>query len=76
MDDKKLLTLLEDYYYAQRDVVLYLVWAMDDFDKGRDHHSWNNLLAWCEAKDRRNELWGRFKGDYPRALKLKEGYYP
>jgi hypothetical protein len=74
MTDIKLLVLLNDYYTAQRNVVTFMVWAMEGFEQGREHYLWNNLFYWCEAKDEREELWKRFKGQYPRAMKLKEGF--
>ena len=73
MTDIKLLDLLNDYYTAQRNVVTYLLWAMEDFERGREHYSWDNLLDWCEAKDARKDLWNKFKQKYPLALMLKEG---
>ena len=74
MTDIKLLHLLNDYYNAQRNVVTYLLWAMEDFERGREHYSWDNLLAWCEAKDARDKLLSKFKHHHPRAVMLKEGY--
>lgn len=76
MTDIKLLTLLNDYYTAQRNVVLSMIWAMEEFERDREHVSWAYLFEWCEDKDHREELWKRFKSDYPRAMMLKEGYYP
>lgn len=75
MTDIKLLALLNDYYNAQRNVVTYLLWAMEDFERGREESSWVYLFDWCEAKDDREELWKQFKHHYPRAMMLKEGYY-
>ena len=74
MTDIKLLTLLDDYYKEQLTVVYALLWAMEDFERGRIDASWAYLFEWCENKDRREELWGRFKHHYPRAMMLKEGY--
>lgn len=74
MTDIKFLALLNDYYNAQRYVILHMMWAMDEFERGREHYSWCELLDWCEAKDERDELWKRFKDDYPRAMMLKEGF--
>ena len=74
MTDIKLLNLLTVYYSAQRNVVTALMWAMEDFERGREDASWVYLFDWCEAKDDREELWGRFKHHYPRAMMLKEGY--
>lgn len=76
MTDIKLLTLLCDYYTAQQNVVNCMVWAMEDFEEGDYHGSWLKLFVWCEDKDRRAELWSKFKHNYPRAMMLKEGYYP
>lgn len=77
MTDIKLLALLNDYYTAQRNVVTSMLWAIENFERGReDIGSWLRLFYWCEAKDEREELWRRFKSDYPRAMMLKEGYYP
>lgn len=76
MTDIKLLALLNDYYTAQRNVLLSMKWAMEDFERGREQASWSWLLDWCEEKDRRAELWSKFKHNYPRAMMLKEGYYP
>lgn len=76
MTEIKLLTLLNQYYSAQLNVVTSMIWAMEDFDRKREQASWSWLLDWCEAKDEREALWKRFKSDYPRAMMLKEGYYP
>lgn len=76
MTDIQVLTLLTKYYAASRDVALFVLWAMEDFEKGKEQHSFANLFLWCEAKDEREALWKRFKSDYPRAMMLKEGYYP
>ena len=76
MTDIKLLSLLTDYYDEQLTVVYALMWAMEDFERGREDSSWAYLFEWAENKDRREELWGKFKSDYPRAMMLKEGYYP
>jgi hypothetical protein len=76
MTDIKLLALLGDYYAEQRTVVYALLWAMEEFERGRMDSSWAYLFEWCENKDRRAELWGKFKHNYPRAMMLKEGYYP
>jgi hypothetical protein len=76
MTDIKLLNLLNDYYGAQRNVVTCMMWGMERFEQGRMDSSWEYLFEWCEAKDEREELWKRFKSDYPRAMMLKEGYYP
>jgi hypothetical protein len=74
MTDIKLLALLNDYYNAQRNVVLSMYWAMEYFERGRMDSSWAYLFEWCEAKDEREELWKRFKSEYPRAMMLKEGF--
>ena len=76
MTDIKLLALLNDYYTAQRNIVTCMIWAMEDFERGREDVSWARLIDWCQAKDEREALWKRFKSDYPRAMMLKEGYYP
>lgn len=74
MTDIKLLALLTAYYSAQRNVVTAMMWAMEDFERGREESSWAYLFDWCEAKDDREELWGRFKHHYPIAMMLKEGF--
>lgn len=74
MTDIKLLTLLNDYYDEQKAVVCAMLWAMEDFERGRIDTSWAYLFEWCENKDRRQELWQRFKHKYPRAMMLKEGF--
>lgn len=76
MTDIKLLALLNDYYIAQKNVVSSMYWAMHHFEQGCEDYSWLWLFHWCEDKDRRAELWKQFKHDYPRAMMLKEGYYP
>lgn len=76
MTDIRLLELLNDFYDEQKAVVRALIWAMEDFERGRMDASWAYLFEWCENKDRRAELWKQFKHDYPRAMMLKEGYYP
>ena len=74
MTDIKLLNLLNDYYTAQRNVVLSMIWAMEEFERGSMDESWAYLFEWCENKDRRAELWSKFKHHYPRAMMLKEGF--
>lgn len=74
MTDIKLLAMLNDYFTAQRTVVNSMYWAIEYFEQGRMDSSWAYLFDWCEAKDKREELWKRFKGQYPRAWKLKEGF--
>ena len=74
MTDIKLLALLADYYEEQRTVVYAMIWAMEEFERGQDDASWVYLFEWAENKDRRNELFSKFKSDYPRAMMLKEGY--
>ena len=74
MTDIKLLALLNDYYTAQRNVVTSMLWAMEEFERGREDSSWAYLFEWCENKDRRAELWSKFKHNYGRAVMLKEGY--
>ena len=76
MTDIKLLALLGDYYIAQKNVVSSMYWAMHHFEQGREDASWSWLFDWCENKDRRNELFSKFNNNYPRAVMLKEGYYP
>ena len=74
MTDIKLLTLLYDYYGAQRNVVLSMTCAMSYFAHGREQDSFAYLFEWCEDKDRREELWEQLKHKYYRAVRLKEGY--
>lgn len=74
MTDIKLLTLLNDYYEEQKVVVCFMIWAMEDFQRGREHESWVHLFDWCEHQYRRGKLWNQFEGDYLRAMMLKEGY--
>lgn len=73
MTDIKLLTLLNDLYTANKNVVLSMLWSMEDFERGREQQSWYWLLNWCESKDDRAEIWQRLKPHYPEALMLKEG---
>ena len=73
MTDIKLLALLNDYYTTQRNVMLSMLWAMEEFERNREHVSWAYLFEWCEAKDEREEMWKRFKHHYPRAVMPKEG---
>jgi hypothetical protein len=47
--------------------------AIDMFERGREIPMWYALFQWCEAKDEREEYWGRFKHHYPDAMALKEG---
>ena len=74
MTDIKLLALLNDYYTAQRSVVTCMIWAMGEFERGSEDLSWEWLIDWCECKYEREELWKRFKHQYPRAMMLKEGF--
>jgi len=76
MTDIKLMALLEQYYGAQRDVAVHMRVALMAFAGGNDASTWLNLFGWCEAKDRREELWKTFKHHYPRAMMMKEGHYP
>jgi len=73
MTDIKLLALLIDYQKANLAMSTLMLWAVEDFARGRQQHSWNWLIDWCVAKDEREELWERFKHDYPRAIMFKEG---
>lgn len=74
MIDIKLLALLNDYYIAQKNVVSSMYWAMHHFEQGREDYSWLWLFHWCEDKDRRDELFLKFKNNYARAVMLKDGY--
>lgn len=74
MTDIKLLALLNDYYNAQRNVILCMYWAMEYFERGRDGASWAYLFEWCVSKDHRDELFFKFKNNYGRAVMLKEGF--
>jgi hypothetical protein len=74
MTDIKLLALLNEYYEEQITVVCVLMCAMEDFERGREESSWAHLFMWCEAKDRRDKLFIKFKNNYARAVMLKEGY--
>ena len=74
MTDIKLLTLLNDYYTAQLNIATLMIWAIEDYQRGREQHSWNWLFDWCEAKDERSRVWGEFKSEFPRATMLKEGH--
>lgn len=74
MNDIRLLELLNDFYDEQKAVVCALIWAMEDFERGRMDTSWAYLFEWCENKDRRDELFFKFKNNYPQAVMLKEGY--
>lgn len=76
MTDIKLMALLEQYYGAQRDVAVCMRVALMAFEGGNDASTWLNLFGWCEAIDRRTELWKKFKHHYPRAMMMKEGHYP
>jgi hypothetical protein len=73
MTDKQLLDRLCDFFSLQQHVVLSMMEAIDMFDQGKEVPSWYCLLRWCEAKDEREEYWGRFKHYYPDAMALKEG---
>ncbi len=74
MTDIKLLALLNDYYTAQKNVTNSMLRAMVYFEEGYYHGSWLQLFGWCEDKDRRDELFIKFKNNYGRAVMLKEGY--
>lgn len=74
MNDIELLELLNDYYGAQRNVVLSMICAVEHFELGREQDSFAYLFDWCEDKDRRDELFLKFKNDYARAVMMKEGY--
>ena len=74
MKDIELLELLDTHYAAQRNVLTYMLCAREAFEDGEMVWMWRALFDWCEAKDLREELWRKFKDDYPRAMMLKEGY--
>ena len=74
MNDIRLLELLDTYYTAQRTVVAYMLCAMEAFEDGEMEWMWEALFDWCEAKDRRDELFLKFKNNYARAVMLKDGY--
>ena len=76
MTDTKLLVLLNNFYSLQKNVVLLMLWAMEDYNKGNEVASWDYLFNWAEAKEDRADLWKKFKHNYPKAMMLKEGYYP
>lgn len=76
MTDIELLELLDGYYTAQRNVLAFMILAMRDFEYGREQVSWSWLFDWCEAIDEREAIGEKFKLQYPRAMMLKEGYYP
>lgn len=73
MNDIKLLELLNDFYAADKNVVLSMLWSMEDFERSRKQQSWYWLFNWCESKDDRSEIWKRLQNHYPEALMLKEG---
>jgi hypothetical protein len=73
MTDIKLLELLDLYSAAQRNVVAYMLCAMEAHEEKEHVWMWDALFYWCEAKDRREELWDQLKSDFPRAMMLKEG---
>ena len=73
MTDAELLWLIRRYYAEQSDVALCMIGAMNYFESGKEQISFAYLFDWCEAKDRRDELWEQFKHQYPRAVMLKEG---
>lgn len=75
MTDIKLLTLLNDFYTDNKNVVLSMLWSMEDFERGREQQSWYWLFNWCESKDARTEVWKQLQDHYPEALMLKEGVF-
>ena len=50
-----------------------MTYARKDFDIGQEQASWKYLFEWADAMERRKELRRKFKGNYIRALMLKEG---
>lgn len=74
MNDIRLLELLSHYFTAQKNVVTYMLSAMEAFEDGEMEWMWEALFDWCEAKDLRTELWKQFIHHYPRAMMLKEGF--
>ena len=73
MTDRQMLHRLCDFFSLQQHVVLSMLDAIDMFERGREIPMWYALFQWCEAKDEREEYWGRFKHHYPDAMALKEG---
>ncbi len=74
MTDIRLLELLSHYYTAQKTVVTYMLSAMEAFEDKEMVWMWEALFDWCEAKDRRDELFFTFNNNYARAVMLKEGF--
>lgn len=74
MTDIRLLELLSHYFTAQKNVVTYMLAAMEAFEDEEMVWMWEALFDWCEAKDLRTELWKQFIRHYPRAMMLKEGF--
>ncbi len=73
MTDRQMLDELLGMYHANIRVTASMLDAILMFERGVEESCWYCLLRWCEAKDEREEYWGRFKHHYPDAIALKEG---
>jgi hypothetical protein len=71
--DKELLDRLVTFYLLQKEVALFMLDAMENFDHGRERWSWFLLFEWQQAKDDLEQHWVKFKHHFPEAIGLKEG---
>jgi hypothetical protein len=71
--DQKLLDHLCTFYILQKNVALFMLDAMENFDHGRERWSWFCLFEWQQAKDDLDKHWRKFKHYFPEAIGLKEG---
>lgn len=73
MKPVKLLALYNDYLTSQRNVALFMIWAIEYFDRGREDMSWSYLFEWEETKDKRDAIWRKLQDRYFDALMAREG---
>jgi hypothetical protein len=73
MNEIKTLEMLNQYYNLQRNVICFMIWAMQDFQRNKEQSSWEYLFDWCLVQDEREALWKELVYVYPYAMMLKEG---
>lgn len=73
MTDTKKLELLADYQFLCYSVTAMMLHAYEFYNEGDEDRSWSALLAWCEAKDKREQAWVKVMWAYVEAMNMKEG---
>ncbi len=73
MTDAKKLELLADYQFLCYSVTAMMLDAHESYNEGDEDSSWSALLAWCEARDKRENAWINVALAYVEAMNMKEG---